>query len=124
MIKKKSPCRAPYLIFSSWFTVSRMDLDGSNYEVLVDSAANVGPHAVDYHWRYNYTTTCSYINMSQVFSITFLYRLNLLFWGHYRDGTINQALLTGSNASVIANVNTPSKCIKVTKQAIFHIANV
>ena len=44
-------CRTPYLLFSTWFTVSRMDLNGSNYEVLVDSATNVGPQAVDYHLR-------------------------------------------------------------------------
>ena len=42
----------PYLLFSTWFTVSHMNLDGSGYEVLVDSSSNVGPQAVDYHWRY------------------------------------------------------------------------
>ena len=41
----------PYLLFSTWFTVSHMNLDGSGYEVLVDSSTNVGPQAVDYHWR-------------------------------------------------------------------------
>jgi hypothetical protein len=64
----------PYLVFSTWFTVSRMNLDGSDYSVLVDSSDNSGPRSVDYHWR-----------------------LNLLFWSHYRDGTINQADLDGSN---------------------------
>ena len=42
----------PYLLFSTWFTLSRMNLDGSNYSVLVDSATNVGIQAVDYHLRY------------------------------------------------------------------------
>ena len=41
---------SPYLLFSTWFTVSRMNLDGSNYSVLVDPGS-VGPQAVDYHWR-------------------------------------------------------------------------
>ena len=41
---------SPYLLFSTWFTVSCMNLDGSNYSVLVDPGS-VGPQAVDYHWR-------------------------------------------------------------------------
>ena len=41
----------PYLLFCTWFTVSRMDLDGSDYSIVVDSSSNVGPIAVDYHWR-------------------------------------------------------------------------
>ena len=40
----------PYLLFSTWFTVSSMNVDGSNYSELVDSGS-VGPQAVDYHWR-------------------------------------------------------------------------
>ena len=39
-----------YLLFSTWFTVSAMNVDGSDYSVLVDSGS-VGPQAVDYHWR-------------------------------------------------------------------------
>ena len=42
----------PYLLLSTWFTLSRVNLDGSNYSVLVDSATNVGIQAVDYHQRY------------------------------------------------------------------------
>ena len=38
-------------MFSTWFTVSRMDLDGSDYSVLVDSTTNSGLQAVDYHLR-------------------------------------------------------------------------
>ena len=41
----------PYLVFSTWFTVSHMNLDGSDYSVLVDSSDNSGPRSVDYHWR-------------------------------------------------------------------------
>ena len=41
---------SPYLLFSTWYTVSRMNLDGSNYSELVDPGS-VGPQAVDYHWR-------------------------------------------------------------------------
>ena len=40
----------PYLLFSTWFTVSAMNVNGSDYSVLVDSGS-VGPRAVDYHWR-------------------------------------------------------------------------
>ena len=51
---------SPYLLFSTWFTVSRMNLDGSGYTVLVDSASNVGPQAVGYHLRYThkYSSFC------------------------------------------------------------------
>ena len=42
--------RVPYLLFSTWFTVSAMNVDGSDYSVLVDSGS-VGQQAVDYHWR-------------------------------------------------------------------------
>ena len=48
----------PYLLFSTWLTVSHMNLDGSGYEVLVDSSSNVGPQAVDYHWRYVLASYC------------------------------------------------------------------
>ena len=37
----------PYLLFSTWFTVSRMNLDGSGYTELV--SGSVGAQAVDYH---------------------------------------------------------------------------
>ena len=37
----------PYLLFSTWFTVSRMNMDGSGYTTLVNTG--VGPQAVDYH---------------------------------------------------------------------------
>ncbi|CAI8037175.1 hypothetical protein GBAR_LOCUS20796, partial [Geodia barretti] len=55
-----------------------MNLDGSNYTVLVDSSDNVGPQAVDYHF-------C----------------MNKFFWTHYRDGIIHQANIDGSNSKVL-----------------------
>ena len=39
----------PYLVFSSWYTVSRVNLDGTGYEELV--GGSIGKQAVDYHWR-------------------------------------------------------------------------
>lgn len=38
----------PYLLFSTLETLSRMNLDGSDYSVLVDNAESV---VVDYHLR-------------------------------------------------------------------------
>ncbi|CAI8037176.1 Low-density lipoprotein receptor-related protein 2, partial [Geodia barretti] len=63
-----------------------MNLDGSNYSVLVDSTTNSGIHAVDYHLR-----------------------INKLFWTHYRDGTIHQANMDGSlPIEIFSNVTRPS----------------
>ena len=46
----------PYLLFSTWFTVSRVNVDGSNYSVVVDDTTFIahisGIDGVDYHWRY------------------------------------------------------------------------
>ena len=42
--------RVPYLLFSTWFTLSSMSVDGSDYSELVDSNST-GLQAVDYHWR-------------------------------------------------------------------------
>ena len=40
------------------------------------------------------------------------YRLNKAFWTHYRDGTIHQANLDGSDPKVIViNVTRPSKSL-------------
>ena len=39
-----------------------------------------------------------------------MYRLGLLFWSHYRDDTVSQANLDGSDPITIASdVDTPSK---------------
>ena len=97
----------PYLLFSTWSTVSRMNLDGSGYTVLVDSASNVGTHAVDYHLRYTLHFMFPF-PLHERYATSF--RLNLFFWGHYRDGTVNQANLDGSNPTIIAsNISTPSE---------------
>ena len=40
----------PYLLFSTWFTVSRVNLDGTGYTELVNTPGSVDhPRAVDYH---------------------------------------------------------------------------
>ena len=59
----------PYLLFSTWFTVSRMKLDGSDYTVLVDSLGNVGKQAVDYHLGYIYTDKLLFVRKKLYISL-------------------------------------------------------
>ena len=95
----------PYLLFSTWFTVSHMNLDGSDYSVLIDSSSSVGPQAVDFHFRY----IIIYFGFIPLRNPD-IYRQNKLFWNHYIHGTINQANLDGSNPEIIvSNVNRPSE---------------
>ena len=44
----------PYLIISSPLTVFRINLDGSNYKVLVDNNSCTHCNVVDYHLRYHH----------------------------------------------------------------------
>ena len=81
-----------------------MNLDGSEYLAII-MADGVGPQAVDYHWRY------SSIDSTAMTIIQYLlYRLNKMFWSHYRDGTLNQADLDGANPTIIvSSVTRPSE---------------
>ena len=61
----------PYLLFSTWSTVCRMNLDGSGYTVLVDSASNVGTHAIALQkLKVTLTSKCSYLSCIHLLSYT------------------------------------------------------
>ena len=90
--------------------MSRLNLDGSEYSVLVDSSENVGPQAIDYHLRY-IQLDCLSRELTWKLHVC---RLNKLFWSHYRDGSIHQATLDGSNHTIlVSNVTRPSELVVV-----------